>query len=67
MAGDIGNAFFTATCAENIWSTWGQEFGARFVGIDVINLALYGLNTASNLFHNFFGEFLRDKGFNTSR
>ena len=35
--------------------------------INVLKRALYGLNTAYNPFHNFFGEFLMDISFNPSR
>ena len=60
MAGDIGNSFFTAPCTEKVCSTCGQQFGANFGDIVVLKRALYGLNTAYNLFHNFFGDFLID-------
>ena len=63
----MGNDFFTAPCAENIWFTCGQEFGAKFGAVVVLKRALYGLKTASNSFHNFFGELLRYIGFTSSR
>ena len=63
MAGEIRNEFFTEPCAENICSTCGQEFGATFDAIVVLKSSLYGFKTASNSFHNLFGEFLRDLDF----
>ena len=41
MAGYIGNDFCTAPCAENTWSTCGQEISARFGYIVVLKRALY--------------------------
>ena len=29
MTGDIGNEFYMAPCAENIWACCGVEFGPR--------------------------------------
>ena len=67
IAGGIRNAFCTAPCAEQIWYTFVQEFGARFGGIVVLNCALYCFKTSYNSFHNLFGNFLRDIGFTPSR
>ena len=67
MAGDIGNAFFTAPCAEEILFKCGQQFCKRLGAIVVLKSALYRLNTTSNPFHNFFGGFFREVGFTPSR
>ena len=67
MAGDIGNAFCTAPCAEKIWSVAGDQFGTRKGSIVVLKRALYGLKTASASFHQFLGDFLREMGFTPSR
>eukprot|EP00957_Ditylum_brightwellii_P172019 13096150-Ditylum_brightwellii.AAC.1 len=57
MAGNIGNAFCTASCAEKIWSVAGDQFGNKKGSIVVLNRALYGLKTASASFHQFLGVF----------
>ena len=49
MAVDIGNAFFTSPHAENIWSTCGQKFGAKFGDIVVLKLALYKLQSEQKI------------------
>ena len=67
MSGDIGNAFCTAPCAEKVWSVAGPEFGQKEGCTVVLKRALYGLNTASRSFHEFFGDFLRSLGFEPSR
>ena len=63
IAGDIGNTLCTAQCAENIWSCCGAEFDPICGAVVVLKWALYGLKTASNSFHKYFGDFLRDLGF----
>jgi hypothetical protein len=47
MTGDIGNAFPTAPCAEEVWSKCGPEFGPQEGAIVTLQRALYGLKTAS--------------------
>ena len=66
MNGDISNKLFMDPCAENIWSCCGAKFGPRCGAVVVLKRALYGLYTASKLFHTYFGDFLRDLGFKTS-
>ena len=63
MCGNIGNAFPTAPCAEKIWSTAGAEFGSRAGSTVVLKRALYGLKTASKLFHDFLGGTFERMGF----
>ena len=63
MAGYILNALCMDPCDENICSCCGAEFGIRCGAVVVLNRALYGLNMASNSFHKYFGDFLRDPGF----
>ena len=46
--GEIENSFYTSPWVEKIWSTRVKEFGAQFGAIVVINVVLYGLNTAYN-------------------
>ena len=46
MVGDIGNALFTAPCAENIWSFCGAEFSPRCGAVVFLKRDLYGLKTA---------------------
>ena len=67
MTGDIRNAFCTAPCAEKVWCWAGLEFGAREGSIVTLNWALYGLNTASRSFHEWFGDMLLCMGFTPSR
>ena len=67
MAGDTGNAFCTALCVENILSKCGMNLVQDFGAIVVLKRALYGLKNAYKSFRNFFGEFLRDIGFTSSR
>ena len=67
MAGDIGNALCTSPCAENICSCCGEEFGPRCGASLVLNWYLYGLNTASNSFHKYFGDFIKYLGFTVPR
>ena len=67
MAGDIGNALCTLPRSENIWSCYGAEFAHRCGPVVPPNRALYGLKTASNSVHNYFGEFLRVLVFPPSR
>ena len=63
IARDIVNIFYMSLCAENIWSCCCAEFGTRCGAVLVLKQALYGLNTASNSFQKYFGDFLRDIGF----
>eukprot|EP00957_Ditylum_brightwellii_P098639 7514092-Ditylum_brightwellii.AAC.1 len=67
MSGDIGNAYCTAPCAEQIWSVTGDDFGPRKGLVVTLKRALYGLKTASASFHKFFNNFLRELGFEPSR
>eukprot|EP00957_Ditylum_brightwellii_P067246 5103002-Ditylum_brightwellii.AAC.1 len=67
IAGDIGNAFYTALCAKKIWSVAGDDFGPRKRCVVMLNRALYGLKIASASFHMFFGDFLRELGFEPLR
>ena len=67
MAGDIGNSFCTAPCAENIWSWCGADFGTRCGAVVVLKWILYGLKTESNSFHKYFVEFLIDLVFTPFR
>ena len=67
MAGDIGNEFCKASCAEKIWSCCGAEFGLRCGALAVLKRDLYGLKTASNSFQKYSGDFLRDLGLTPSR
>ena len=67
MDGDIGNASCTSPFSEKIWSCCSAEFGPRCGAVVVLKRALYELKTASNAFHKYFGEFIRDLGFTTSR
>eukprot|EP00957_Ditylum_brightwellii_P208693 15358546-Ditylum_brightwellii.AAC.1 len=67
MAGNIGNVFCTAPCAEKIWSVAGDQFGNKKGSTVVLKRALYGLKTALASFHQFLGDFLRVMGFVPSR
>ena len=67
MDGNIGNALCMSPCAENIWSCCGAEFGPRCGAVVVRKQDLYGLKTASNSFHKYFGGFIRYLGFTISR
>ena len=67
MAGDIGNALCTLPCSENVWSCYGAYFAPRCGPVVPTNRALYGLKTASNSVHNYFGEFIRVLGLPPSR
>ena len=67
MASDIGNALCTYPCAGKLWSWCGTEFGPRCAEVVAIKQDLYGLKTALNSFHKYFGDFLRDLGFAPSR
>ena len=62
VSGDIGNPFFMDPCAGNIWSFCSAELIPRCGAIMVLKQNLYVLKTASNLFHKYFGGFLRDLG-----
>ena len=64
---DIVIELYTAPCDTNIWSCCDTEFGPRCGVAVVLKCSLYGLKTASNFFHNYFGEFLRELGFPPSR
>ena len=46
MAGDIGNALFTAPCAESIWSFCGAEFSPRCGAVVFLKRYFCELNTA---------------------
>ena len=52
LAGDIGNAFPTAPCAERIWTRAGPEFRPKEGAVIRIKRALYRLATADH-FTNF--------------
>ena len=67
MAGDIGNAFPTAPCAEKVWSVAGPEFGDKQGSVVILQRALYGLKTSSRAFHEFLADLLRRMGFLPSR
>ena len=67
MAGDIGNAFPTAPCAEKVWSVAGPEFGQRQGAVVILQRALYGLKTSSRAFHEFLADLLRRMGFVPTR
>ena len=67
VSGDIGNVLCRSPCDENIWSCCGAEFGTRCGAEVVLKWYLYGLKTASNSFHKYYGDFLRDLGFTSSR
>eukprot|EP00957_Ditylum_brightwellii_P089436 6810569-Ditylum_brightwellii.AAC.1 len=63
MTADIGNAFFTAPCAEKIWSIAVDQFGEKKWSVIMLRRVLYGLKTASASFHKFLGDFLQEMGF----
>jgi hypothetical protein len=67
LTGNIGSAFSMAPCAEKVWSKCGPEFGAEVGAIVTLQRALCGLKTASNSFHEFFGDTLRRMGFVPAR
>eukprot|EP00957_Ditylum_brightwellii_P099964 7617776-Ditylum_brightwellii.AAC.1 len=67
MDGDIDNDFCNAPCSEKVWSMAGNEFGQRKGCVVMLNRALYGLKTASALFHKFFGDFLQELDFEPSK
>ena len=67
LHGDVGNAFITANCLEEIHSVAGPEFGDREGAILVINKALYGLRTSSRAYRETFAAFMRTIGFEPSR
>eukprot|EP00957_Ditylum_brightwellii_P137363 10472438-Ditylum_brightwellii.AAC.1 len=41
MSGDIGNAFFMAPCAKQIWSVAGDDFGPRKGSVETLKRMLY--------------------------
>eukprot|EP00957_Ditylum_brightwellii_P074520 5661748-Ditylum_brightwellii.AAC.1 len=41
MAGNIGNSFCTAPCAEKIWSVVGDDFGPRKGSVVTLKRVLY--------------------------
>ncbi|CAJ1939864.1 unnamed protein product [Cylindrotheca closterium] len=65
--GDVGNAFITANCLEEIHSVAGPEFGEREGAVITINKALYGLRTSSRAYRETFAAFMRTIGFQSSR
>ena len=64
---NIGNAFPTAPCVEKIWFTAGAEFESQEDSTVVLKSALYGLKTASKLFHDFLGGTFERMGFRPSQ
>ena len=67
LCGDIGNAFITADCLENIYSRAGPEFEDREGAIMIFKKALYGLRSSSRAFWAHFADFLRSLGFFATR
>ena len=68
LHGDVGNAFITANCLEEVHAIAGPEFGEEREGaIMTINKALYGLRSSSRAYRETFAAFLRQIGFNASR
>ncbi|CAJ1962164.1 unnamed protein product, partial [Cylindrotheca closterium] len=65
--GDVGNAFITANCLEEIHSVARPEFGEREGAVTTINKALYGLQTSSRAYRETFAAFMRTIGFQLSR
>ncbi|CAJ1948049.1 unnamed protein product [Cylindrotheca closterium] len=57
--GDVGNAFITANCLEEIRRARGA--------VITINKALYGLRTSSRAYRETFAAFMRTIGFQSSR
>ena len=49
LCGDIGNAFITADCLENIYSRAGLEFLDRKGAVMIFKKALFGLRSTSSL------------------
>ena len=62
----IGNAFYMDPYAENIWSCCGAEFGPRCGALVFLKRYLYISKKASNSFHKYVVEFIRDLGFTLS-
>ena len=67
LHGDVGNAFITAKCLEEIHSTAGPEFGEREGAVVTINKALYGLRSSSRAYRETFAAFMRTIGFEPTR
>ena len=57
MSGYIVNAICMSPCSEKIWSCCDADFGPRCGAVVVLKCDLYGLNTESNSFHKYFGDF----------
>ena len=62
-ASDAMNAFLTAQCAENIWTTLGTEFGDNVGKKAIILRSLYGLKSAGSSFGNHIVYFMRLLGY----
>ncbi|CAJ1956673.1 unnamed protein product [Cylindrotheca closterium] len=67
LHGDVGNAFITAKCLEDIHSTAGPEFEEHEGAVVTINKALYGLRSSSRAYREKFAAFMRTIGFEPTR
>ena len=66
-ASDVMNAFLTAPCAKNIWTTLGPEFRDDVGKKDIILRALYGLKLVGARFGNHIAECMRLLGYEPCR
>ena len=66
LACDIQNAYLTAPCRENIWTTAGPEFGSEAGKNTLVVRALYGLKLSGSAFRAFLAETLYDLGYRPS-
>ena len=67
MACDIQNAYLTAKCHENIWTTAGPEFGSESGEIMLVVRALYRLKSSGAAFRSLLAETLYDLGYTPSK
>ena len=67
LHGDVGNAFITANCLEEVHAIAGPEFEDAQGSILSINKALYGLRSSSRAYRETFAAFMRTIGFTATR
>ena len=66
-AGDIMNAYVTASCSEKIWTVLGKEFGTYQGKKAIILRAIYGLNSSGAAFHAHLSDCMRSMGYTSCR
>ena len=61
-AGNVMNAYVTATCSKKIWTVLGKDFGSDQGNKAIIVRALYGLKSSGAAFHAHLADCMRSIG-----